>query len=359
MVTRRHIAVIGAGLAGAACARVFARAGFQVTVMDEAGESAQGASGNPIGIFHPLISKDHNLASQWSEAGIVTTMRWCEELLPIAHAHGVHPIVGNCGVAQMNEQASDLIHWAPQCGWIRPRRFVVACLEDARRHGAQIRFNTEVIGISDDAGLTFRTGEEQQFDAVVVCAAQQAADLLSHHTLGLNAIRGTITSYRIDQGVSLPCVICADGYATPVIDGEMVVGASYERLPDGQPDPIGNLDRLRVVSAALAAHCETAPSTERTSVRSATIDRMPLAGALRDLRRPLTPSMSQLHQLPRNPRLWVLGGLGSRGLTSAPLGAELMLAQMLGLALPVHTRLARAVDPLRFVLRRHQRREQA
>lgn len=359
MVPRRHIAVIGAGLAGAACARVLARAGCEVTVIDSETHSASGASGNPIGIFHPLISKDHNLASQWSEAGIGVTKRWCAELAPLAGEHRLGPLMGNCGVAQLSEDASELVHWAPDCGWVRPRAFVEACVEDTRRHGARVRFGTTVVGISDDAQLEFSSGECAQFDAVVVCAAQGASELLADQELGLNAIRGTITAYRVEACYSLPCVICADGYASPVIDGEMVVGASFERLPDGQPDPVSNLDRLRVISARLAEYCETVPSTERTSIRSATIDRMPSVGQLRDLTQKLIPSMSQLHHLPRNPRLWVLGGLGSRGLTSAPLAAELLLAQMRGCELPIGKRLVRAVDPLRFVLRRHQRGQPA
>ena len=70
MVTRTDIAVIGAGLAGAACARALARAGLRVTVFESASGPATGASGNPIGILHPLVSKDHNLASQLVELGM-------------------------------------------------------------------------------------------------------------------------------------------------------------------------------------------------------------------------------------------------------------------------------------------------
>jgi tRNA 5-methylaminomethyl-2-thiouridine biosynthesis bifunctional protein len=53
----------------------------------------------------------------------------------------------------------------------------------------------------------------------------------------------------------------------------------------------------------------------------------------------------------------VLGGLGSRGLSSAPLGAEIISAQLKGDPAPVPERLLAAVDPVRFALRRHQRRK--
>ena len=43
-------------------------------------QPATGASGNPVGIVHPFISKDWNLASQFMQAGVETTLRWVEEL---------------------------------------------------------------------------------------------------------------------------------------------------------------------------------------------------------------------------------------------------------------------------------------
>ena len=238
-------------------------------------------------------------------------------------------------------------------------------------------------------------GSIKVFDAIVVCSAQNMDALLTDCGLELNAIRGTVSAYALPAELSLPCVVCASGYATPVIEGEMVVGASYERLITNhldmshQPEKnrgdsvasielmnhpierdetlvdeisnsdrdLTNLDRLRVIDARLAEICAHAPVVERTSVRSATLDRMPHVGRVVDPSVPLAASVSQLYQMPRSSKIWVLGGLGSRGLSSAALGAELITAQMTGAPPPVPDRLVRAVDPVRFTLRRHQRRK--
>jgi len=352
MVTRTDIAVIGAGLAGAACARALARAGFRVTVFEAQGAPASGASGNPIAILHPLVSSDHNLASQWVEAGMKTTLRWLGEL------GGGKPkgsLGQTCGVAQLNRDASDLVHWSADGAWVRPTQFVKACLSEAITNGAQVEFNQEITALETTPEHVSLGLENRFFDAAVVCTAQSTEMLLPKAQLILNALHGTVTSYSISQSESLPCVICADGYATPVIDGQMVVGASYERGDDTH-DQTSNLDRLRIICEPLATLCAASPSQDRSSTRSASLDRMPHVGRVLDANQPLKPSISQIHQMPRHPRLWVLGGLGSRGFSSAPLGAEIIAAQMQGLTPPVGPRLLAAVDPVRFALRRHQRR---
>ena len=352
MVTRTDIAVIGAGLAGAACARALARAGFRVTVFEAQGVPASGASGNPIAILHPLVSSDHNLASQWVGVGMKTTLRWLSEL---GEGNSKGSLGQSCGVAQLNRDASDLVHWTADGAWIRPTQFVKACLSEAIACGAQVIFNQEITALETTSERVSLGLKNQSFDAAVVCTAQSTELLLPQAQLMLNALHGTVTSYSISQSESLPCVICADGYATPVIDGQMVVGASYERGDDTH-DKSSNLDRLRVIYEPLAALCAASPSQDRRSTRSASLDRMPHVGRVLDANQPLKPSISQIHQMPRHPRLWVLGGLGSRGFSSAPLGAEIIVAQMRGVVPPVGPRLLAAVDPVRFALRRHQRR---
>ena len=380
MLTRKTVGIIGAGLAGAACARALAAAGFSPTVYESADQHAAGASGNSIGLLHKLYSKDHNLASQWVEHGIATTLRWISELSQFSS----RPLAGQCGVLQLDAQANELILWDPKGAWVRPPEFVGACLSQARALGAEVHFGvraesivenksegTVELFLKDQDGKIFK----KNFDAVIVCAAGELSRLLPDAMLSLNSIRGTISSYRLPQNKSLPCVVCAAGYVTPLIDGEMVVGASYERLAeqtaidseidsalesalDSEPgDELSNLDRLRIISPELARDCEHLTPVQRTSLRCATLDRMPHVGRVLDTEARLTPNISQIHQMPRSSGLWVLGGLGSRGLSSAPLGAEIITAALSGGPPPVAKKLLQAVDPVRFALRRHQRRK--
>ena len=405
MVTRDRasaistVAVIGAGLAGAACARVLATRGFQVSLFERQQQAASAASGNPIGILHPLVSADHNLASQWVEVGVATTLRWLGELKDWTATAALRPRGGElvniiasgaaeklviarpqsgrgnprshrseigeqCPVLQLTPDCSALIHWTHQGAWIRPAKFVRACLAHAQDNGARLVFGKAVCAIHErpkasGVELAFSNGDSEFFDAVVLANGQGVNDLLPGHALRLNAIRGTVTAYQISEQHSLPCIICANGYATPVIDGEMVVGASYERIDahgNIQTDPVRNLERLATISPLLADHCSRATALDRTSVRIATHDRMPHIGRVLNDQAPLTPNMSQLHHLPRSDRVWVLAGLGSRGLSFAPLGAEVIADQLAGRTPALNQRLLERVDPVRFALRQHQRR---
>jgi tRNA 5-methylaminomethyl-2-thiouridine biosynthesis bifunctional protein len=363
MVTRPSVAVIGAGLAGAACARALSLQGVCVEVFEQENAPALGASGNPIGILHPLVSADHNLASQWVEAGVATTLRWLGELQEwTATPRGA--IGAQCPVLQMNADCSELVLWTQQGAWIRPALFAEACLAQAVSHGAELFFGYEATVIEEHfsktkAAVQFANGACREFDAVIVANGVGALDLLADQELRLNAIRGTVSSYRVSEKNSLPCIVCASGYATPVIDGEMVVGASYERIESLgaiTADPVSNLQRLETISPALAQHCAQISPRNRTSVRTATHDRMPHVGRVLNARTSLSASMSQLQHMPRSETVWALCGLGSRGLSFAPLGAEVIAALLLMGEPPIRPRLLEAADPVRFALRRHQRR---
>jgi tRNA 5-methylaminomethyl-2-thiouridine biosynthesis bifunctional protein len=463
MVTRgkQKILVIGAGLAGAACARALARAGLGVELLEANPAAAQGASGNPLAILHPLFSRDHNLASRWVEQGMGRTQQWVKALGVASDQCGVLQLMDHeesqlslsqlrldqLRLAQLQywpkEKVNEFLNqhgcladkpsgpqssmqsaakaapqymgglWAPTGAWVSPVDFVDRCLRDATTHGAVIRYSCRVQEINHAAGWVLTDQHEKiYFDQIVVCAAQSMDQLIPQAMLSLNAIRGVVSVYQVPQKYSLPAVVCAQGYATPAIDGRMVVGASYERITNqesfideslinGQLVSLpnnslnhslnslnhspndrdqSNLDRLAAISPMLAEYCQQQAPVDRSSIRSATLDRMPLVGRVLDWQVPLRSSVSQIHHMPRLDHVYVLGGLGSRGLSSAALGAELItemiiekipetitgqvLNQHAGQGLnpesrqPIAAELLRAVDPVRFALRKHQRQHQ-
>ena len=124
------------------------------------------------------------------------------------------------------------------------------------------------------------------------------------------------------------------------------IGATYEegeaatlRLAKGHDD---NLQRLAVllpqVAPTLATRFAQARIQAWTGTRCTTIDRLPVVGALDAGPRPC---------------LWVSTGFGSRGLTYAALGAELLAAQLGGEPLPVEASLAKCIAATRPQLLHH------
>jgi tRNA 5-methylaminomethyl-2-thiouridine biosynthesis bifunctional protein len=82
-------------------------------------------------------------------------------------------------------------------------------------------------------------------------------------------------------------------------------------------------------------------------------DRLPIAGAVPLPAAAMPPGqrLDQARLLPRQPGLFVLTALGSRGLTLAPLLGRLVAAQASGTPWPLEQDLADAVDPGRWIVR--------
>jgi tRNA 5-methylaminomethyl-2-thiouridine biosynthesis bifunctional protein len=95
----------------------------------------------------------------------------------------------------------------------------------------------------------------------------------------------------------------------------------------------------------------------RVGWRLNTPDRLPLVGAvpLRFESLPPGARLDQARMLPRQPGLFVLGALGSRGISWAPLAAQVLAAWIDGAPLPLESDLLDTIDPARFLVRAHSR----
>lgn len=383
--------VLGGGIAGACMVRALAvglaRQGRQDEVqlrLIETQAPASGASAAPLALYHPLLSRDHNLASQLVWQGIQTTHHWLTQLGGYAegwaamtgavevfqppHHEGIaalarHPdLAGGLRMLSSTEAQSLLAGWA-----VMPR-LVEACLADARhRMGAgRVRILTQAPRVTVEGLLS----APQTSHVVVATAHGDGLPERIRQGLALAPLGGQLSWMDTPHLVSpaLPPLVqirCGQGYAVHA-GPRLYVGASFVREPSQaegalEPSPqdhTENLHRLAELSPAWAD--AVAPAWHRqggtwASVRWASRDRLPHVGSVVDPQITATPQMSQLHHLPRMARVSVLLGLGSRGLSLAPLAAEALAARILGLPQPLAPRLADAVDPARFVLRTHRR----
>lgn len=347
------IAVIGAGVAGAALARAFAALSVDCTVVEQTAAGA-GASGSPSALVTPrLDAGDAAIAALHAQA--------------LARAGALYRAVPGAvlaeGVLQLEQAPRDAARFskvAAQVIWpegamvpmtpsacsgrlgeavgtgglfmrdalaLDPRPALEAWLAGAARVTAEVaRIEPGPAGWR----LLGPAGETILEAAIVVVAAGWGAAALQPG-LPLSPVRGQVDWV---EGVTAPPTAWG-GYASPTRDG-LLFGATHDRGETALGvDPAAtarNLETLGGRLPRLAARVAGGGRRySRSAVRATTPDRLPLAGALA-------------------PGLFALTGLGSRGFCVAPLLAEHVAAMALEAPSPLPAALAARVEPKRFVM---------
>jgi tRNA 5-methylaminomethyl-2-thiouridine biosynthesis bifunctional protein len=309
-----------------------------VTVVEAAAEPANGASGLPVGLYAPYISADNNFTSQISSVGVQFTQQLATRLL--IEGKEWQP----SGV--MSRKYAEAERWHADAGWIKPAALVKACLLQAN---VSWRGNCDVKRLARDDEHWMLLGSDNQLIAqanmVVIAASNQSADLLCDipkaPKLNFQAVRGQVTYGDLKEAKTLPHppnYPVNGGGSYIETDTEWLIGATYDRdnrsLEPSIRDQVDNFERLENLAPELAAQLK--PRFERglvnnwVGIRCATTDRLPIVGEVL-------------------PGLWLCTAMASRGLTFAPLCAELLAAECEGEALPLNSRLRKALGILRYM----------
>lgn len=386
----RHALIIGAGLAGCASAYSLARRGWQITLLDRHPEPAREASGNLAGLVRPLVSLDDNIASRFTRAAFLHAARTWRGF----QAAGLNPGWRPGGVLHIAKdapheahqrelvaahdypreflefvdqaQASELASWSvahggwwfPQAGWAHPPGVCAANLAASGQALTRL-FGREVAELEhrDQAWHALdRDGQVLASAPVVILAAgAQAGQLRQASGLPIKRVRGQVTHLPAAALPPLRHALCRDGYVVPGPNGLVCAGATYDFETETEPSreaDLGNLARLELILPGATPVLEGQIMGGRVGFRGVPPDRLPLIGAVSDLASPSPAGELALADLPRQPGLYALLGLASRGLVWSQLAAELLAAQLDGEPLPLEADLVAALDPGRFLLRR-------
>lgn len=341
------IAILGAGIAGSLLADNLARRHCKVTLIDQAGSVASAASGNRQGALYVKLGVDYNDQTQLALSSLMFSQRFYRRFEGTGwHPTGLLQLAYNDAEADRQarflaknrypatvlepvnaDQASRLagipiIHgglWFPASGWLQPAKL---CQSLCSHPDISHRFGFAVKKIeSDGSGWTLvsSNGTSLEFDQLVICAGPDTPELIPLDSqFRIKRIRGQITEVPEDCINAPSVVVCGPGYLNPVHDGSALVGATFDlhdssSAVSAQSD-LENLDMLAdLLPEALDASRITdiaAQSRGRVAFRCTTHDYQPLAGPMK------TPDGAVLNGL------YLFTGLGSKGLTYAPLLAE-------------------------------------
>jgi tRNA 5-methylaminomethyl-2-thiouridine biosynthesis bifunctional protein len=185
---------------------------------------------------------------------------------------------------------------------------------------------------------------------MVLANAADAARLAGGPPWPVQRVRGQVTLLRAPLPLQLP--LAGTGYAIDLQDGRLLCGATHQP-DDGSPEPRDEDHRanLAQLSQLLGRSIDAQPPLEgRVGWRFVAGDRLPVLGPLpvNDLS---SARLDQPRFIPREPGLYTLTALGSRGITWAPLAGQVLAAWIAGAPLPLEASLLDAVDAARFASR--------
>lgn len=383
-------AIIGAGIAGCAVAGALGRRGMPAIVIERHTGIAEEASGNPTALIAPRDERGESAAAlfhdrayrmilasidaadlDWQARGALRISRG-GEILSRLWPGAATPL----NAREASERAGITLDasatWFPDAGLINPARLAGHFARAAETRFGQmvstLNHDDRVWHVLDEAG-----GSITEAETVVVTAARGSIGFAPLSWLPSRVILGQLSlvpETRMSRGLRMALIW--GGYMTPALAGAHVLGATHERVgfdPSAWPQPVtaGAHERNARESppAVRRLFSMTRPGdwSGRAAARCAMPDHLPAAGPVAIAEEFLVGFDRVRHgprgnfppQAPYHPGLYVMTGLGGRGITTAALAAELMVSQMLDEPWPIERRVALALAPSRFLVR-HLRR---
>ncbi|MGD9966827.1 MAG: FAD-dependent 5-carboxymethylaminomethyl-2-thiouridine(34) oxidoreductase MnmC [Hyphomonadaceae bacterium] len=367
----RRVAVIGAGIAGACVAKALTRRGIETVVLEAARELGAGASGNPAALVMPRLDRGGALSEV--------------HLAAYLHAVAAYESLGvfdRCGVEQRAQPdgqnaLSDLLNDPPlpgdwfcalpngaalhaRAGLVRPIEALRRLLQDATLicETPAARFDREangwIVRAADGRALL-------KADAIVLACGSALAQFEPASFLPIVISHGQI---EWGKGATLERALASGGYAAP-FDGGVLFGATFDKTPASETDARArNLAALHALAPAIAARLHQDSLRSRRADRATTPDRAPIAGLLPDAAAWLAQYAPLAHgrragaglSPPAHPGVYVIGGLGARGFTLAPLLGEVLAGEMCGEPGLLSQFARDAIHPARFLHRALKRR---
>ena len=402
-LNKQDIAIIGGGIASLCTAISLVKRGAKITIYCEDEQTALNASGNKQGAFYPQLSDDNERNIRF----YIHAFAYGHQFLQWAIQHKIEFEHEFCGVAlcAYNEKAesklnkiaalnlpSDLYQslsqtelsekvglplpfgggFIPQGAWLAPRQLVQHAFAFLEKQGVQIKTSQKVTALSQtENGWQITTAENKTFnhEVVVLANGHKLTDFEQTQKLPLYPVRGQVSQIPTSANLlKLKTVLCYDGYLTPVDQAKTshCIGASHVRdnatrefsLTEQQE----NQQKIQQnIPEDWTKEVDTSGNLARIGVRCSVRDLTPMMGAvphfsaqqvqyqnLFNLRRRKQP----IEQAENYSNLYLIGALGSRGLTSAPFLGETLASLIYGEPLPMSEELIHNLMPNRSWVRR-------
>ena len=406
----QHVSIIGGGIASACAAYALTKQGVKVTLYCKDTSLAQGGSSNAIGALYPLLHQQEDdissfyqqafwrakaLYTEIAEQGFSFAHQWCG-LLEVSYKEALikrqqafeslstwpNELIHGVNAKQASELANiDLPYgglFMPNAGWMSPQDLVKQIFNAAKSTTRlKIMTDTHITKIqqvvnssSNENGTSWSlTSNQGEFNAsvLVICGGADAIEIEQLKSLPLTATRGQVTSMKSNKKINkLSTVICHKGYLTPENNGIHCIGATFQKndinITTNKADDDYNLTMLTKCLPELSSTIdwqEQDISSSKARLRCMSQDHLPLVGAVPDIKEHVATyshlakdkNWKYSQAAPCIDNLYVLLGLGARGLCSAPLAADILTAELCNTPYPVDSQMLFNLSPNRFIIR--------
>ncbi|MCX7997533.1 MAG: FAD-dependent 5-carboxymethylaminomethyl-2-thiouridine(34) oxidoreductase MnmC [Leptospiraceae bacterium] len=386
----KTIAILGAGISGLCLGYSFTLRAKKVTILDENFTLGENASSNPLGYFFPKLTKKPTVASELSLLGTIFTSQrlqvWNEVLRKVIGENlGVNLYFQNVKEREdflvafqshhldrdllvekkvfISKEEKTCLHLILG-GYFKPLEFSKSMFEYLQAKGVEFQFGKKVRKITfektwklwDESGILLHETE------VLILANSYGMSDFAQVNLPLQKIRGQICFLPKDfEYEEKPPFLVEDTYCISV-DEHKLLGATFNPF---DADPNVNPDHSELLLSRLRNSISSVPFYDgkslqaRVGFRSNTRDRLPILGAV--------PIVEEYKKDYKNfqkgysdskypcgnvyPNLYILGGMGSKGISYAPILAESLVSLICGEAPPISIPILEALHPARFILR--------
>ncbi|WP_135078233.1 bifunctional tRNA (5-methylaminomethyl-2-thiouridine)(34)-methyltransferase MnmD/FAD-dependent 5-carboxymethylaminomethyl-2-thiouridine(34) oxidoreductase MnmC [Terasakiella sp. SH-1] len=385
---KKKVAVVGGGVAGCVTARRLMADGHEVHLFDRNKTAGQEGSGNRLGLIQPRITMeggfnlraylhalsfyDHLGDDIWKGGRGIFQMAEDEEDLQrqkllckklILPASEMTFLERDEASEKIGIEAQNAGLWFANAGCLEPEKL---CKKISENIPSSFDVNIDHISQADGRWIV-KSGGGIVFegDAVVLATAGENSALNDFCTLPMGGRRGQVSYVQAtDKTSKLRHAITGGGYMIPAYEREHIVGATFERWSDffdygykevSEEGHVRNREKLNTFMPDIEPEIRDG----RSSIRAMTSDHLPIVG----------PVFSQdwyveaYEALKHGPRggdfvdaqyvegLYVMCGLGARGVQTAPLLADILSSYIDGTACPIENTYREALHPARFLIR--------
>lgn len=397
----KHVAVIGGGIASSAVLYSLAKRGISAQLFCQDSQLAMGASHNVQGAVYPHLQAKNSphselfahsflyakrLYQQLTENGFHYDHQWCgvlqhavkqplaerhqnienKQLWPTELMHSVTPEQGD-EIAGVCTGYSGV--YFPLGGWVNPPQLVNALFQQAHAlTPIQSHFNCDIEALEKTSKGWLLKSQGQQFGPfsdVIICAGEHSDRFAQTQSLPIVGVRGQVSHVQASAASrQLKTVLCHKGYFTPAYLDHHCMGATFEK--NSKSRTVTEQDNQTNREQLLSFYGQTDFATSlgkvtaaKAAVRCSFIDHLPMTGewaqqsdyiqAFANLRLGKRYQYQALQKPQQG--LHLLTGFGARGLCSAPLCAEHLIAALNNEPLPLSERVSQAIHPARFIVR--------